>query len=47
MKKRVTIKISKFIILVVAFLFVAIICKLSYVVLSDKVDGINLKDKSV
>ena len=46
MKKRVTIKISKFIILVVAFLFVDIICKLSYVVLSDKVDGINLKDKS-
>lgn len=46
MKKRVTIKISKFIILVVAFLFVAIICKLSYVVLSDKVDGINLKVKS-
>lgn len=46
MKKRVTIKISRFIILVVAFLFVAIICKLSYVVLSDKVDGINLKDKS-
>ena len=46
MKKRVTIKISKFIILIVAFLFVAIICKLSYVVLSDKVDGINLKDKS-
>lgn len=46
MKKRVTIKISKFIILVVAFLFVAIICKLSYIVLSDKVDGINLKDKS-
>lgn len=46
MKKKVTVKISKFIILVVAFLFVAIICKLSYVVLSDKVDGINLKDKS-
>ena len=46
MKKRVTIKISKFIILIVAFLFVAIICKLSYVILSDKVDGINLKDKS-
>lgn len=46
MKKKVTIKISKFIILIVAFLFVAIICKLSYVVLSDKVDGINLKDKS-
>lgn len=46
MKKKVTVKISKFIILIVAFLFVAIICKLSYVVLSDKVDGINLKDKS-
>lgn len=46
MKKKVTVKISKFIILIVAFLFAAIICKLSYVVLSDKVDGINLKDKS-
>lgn len=46
MKKKVTVKISKFIILIVAFLFVTIICKLSYVVLSDKVDGINLKDKS-
>lgn len=46
MKKRVTVKISKPIILIVAFLFVAIIGKLSYVVLSDKVDGINLQDKA-
>ncbi len=46
MKKRVTVKISKFIILIVAFLFMAIIAKLSYVVLSSEVDGINLKDKA-
>ena len=46
MKNRVTVKISKFIILIVALLFVAIIAKLSYVVLSSKVDGINLKDKA-
>lgn len=46
MKKRVTVKIYKPIILIVAFLFVAIIGKLSYVVLSDKVDGINLQDKA-
>ena len=36
MKKRATVKISKFIILIVALLFVAIIAKLSYVVLSNK-----------
>ena len=46
MKKRVTVKISKLIILIVAFLFVAIIGKLSYVVLSDKVDEINLQEKA-
>ena len=46
MKKGVTVKISKYIILSVAFLFMAIIAKLSYVVLSSKVDGINLKDKA-
>lgn len=46
MKKRVTVKIYKPIILIVAFLFVAIIGKLSYVVLSDKVDGINLQEKA-
>ena len=46
MKKRATVKISKFIILIVALLFVAIIAKLSYVVLSNKVDGINLQEKA-
>ena len=46
MKKRATVKISKFIILIVALLFMAIIAKLSYVVLSDKVDGINLQEKA-
>ena len=46
MKKRAVVKISKFFILIVALLLMAIIGKLSYVVLSDKVDGINLKDKA-
>ena len=46
MKKKATVKISKFIMLIVAFLFVAAIGKLSYVVLSDKVDGINLQAMS-
>lgn len=46
MKKRATVKISRFIILIVALLFMAIIAKLSYVVLSDKVDGINLQEKA-
>lgn len=45
MKKRATVKISKFIILIVVLLFLAIIAKLSYVVLSNKVDGINLQEK--
>ena len=44
--KRVTVKISKLVILIVALLFCAIIAKLCYVVLSEKVDGINLKEKS-
>lgn len=43
MKKKATVKISKFVMLIVAFLFVAAIVKLSYVVLSDEVDGINLE----
>lgn len=42
MKKARTIKINKLFILVVVFLFVAIIVKLSYIVLSPKVDGIDL-----
>lgn len=46
MKKRVTIKVSKLLLLIVASFFVAIIVKLSYVVLSSKVDGINLHEKA-
>ena len=46
MKRKATVKISKFIMLIVAFLFVAAIGKLSYVVLSDEVDGINLQAMS-
>jgi len=41
-KKARTVRISKIFILVVVFLFLAIIAKLSYVVLSPKVDGIDL-----
>ena len=44
--KRTTVKINIFIILAVVLLFGAIIAKLSYIVFSDKVDGINLKEKS-
>ena len=43
MKKRTTIKIYKIIVFGVVFLFGAIIAKLCYVSLSDKIDGINLK----
>lgn len=43
MKKTRTVKISKLFVLVVVFLFGIIIFKLSYVVLSPKVDGIDLK----
>ena len=46
MKKRVTVKISKGIILIVALLFVCAIIKVSYVVLSKEVDGINLQEKA-
>jgi len=44
MKRKVTVKIPKVIIFIVAFLFVAIIVRLSYVSLSSTIDGINLKD---
>lgn len=44
MKKARTVKISKLFCLVVVFLFLAIIVKLSYVVLSKEVDGINLAE---
>lgn len=43
MRKKATIKISKFIMIIVAFLFLAAIVKLSYIVLSDKVDGVDLQ----
>lgn len=46
MKKKATVKISKIIILIVAFLFVAAIIKLSYVVLSSKIDGVDLQAMS-
>ena len=46
MKKKATVKISKIIILIVAFLFVTAIIKLSYVVLSSKVDGVDLQAMS-
>lgn len=46
MKKRATIKTYNFIIVFVVLLFCAAIAKLSYVVLSDEVDGVNLKAKS-
>ncbi|MEG1287871.1 MAG: penicillin-binding protein, partial [Bacilli bacterium] len=46
MRKRVTVKTSIYIIVLVALCFCAILAKLSYVVLSNKVDGVNLKEKS-
>lgn len=44
MKRKVTVKISKLIIFIVAFLFIAIVVRLSYISLSNSIDGINLKD---
>ncbi len=40
--RKVTVRIPKVFILIVAFLFIAIIIKLSFVSLSSEVDGINL-----
>ncbi len=42
MKKKVTVRIPKVLIFIVAFLFVSIIVKLAYVSLSESVDGVNL-----
>ena len=42
MKRKATVKVYRLIIFSVVFLFVAIIAKLCYVALSEKVDGINL-----
>jgi len=44
MKKKVTVKIPKVIIFIVAFLFIVIIFRLSYVSLSPNVDKVNLKE---
>ncbi len=47
MQKKTTVKIPKLLILAVVFLFAAAIIKLAYIVLSEKVDGINLKEKAL
>ncbi len=47
MRKRITVKTSKIIVFVVVLLFCACIAKLSYIVLSNKVDGVNLKEKAL
>lgn len=44
MKKKVTVKVPKVIIFIVAFLFVVIIFRLSYVSLSNSIDGIDLHE---
>lgn len=44
MKRKVTVRIPKVIIFIVAFLFVAIIVRLSYVSLSNTIDGVNLSE---
>lgn len=44
MQRKVTVKVPKVIIFIVAFLFIAIIVRLSYVSLSSTIDGINLKE---
>ncbi len=42
--KKVTVKIPKILIFIVAFLFCAIIIRLSYIALSANIDGINLHE---
>lgn len=44
MNKKVSVKMSMVFVFIVAFLFATIIVKLSYVALSENVDGINLKE---
>lgn len=44
MNRKVTVKVPKVLIFIVAFLFVVIIFRLSYVSLSNNIDGINLKE---
>ena len=43
MKRRVTVKSSLMVLVIVAFLLMAAIAKLFYVAISDKVDGVDLK----
>ncbi len=42
--RKVTVKIPRVLIFMVAFLFLAIIVRLSYIALSKNIDGINLKE---
>jgi len=44
MQRKVTVKVPKVIIFIVAFLFIVIVIRLSYVSLSNTIDGINLSD---
>jgi len=44
MKRKVTVRIPKVIIFIVAVFFIIIISRLSYVSISSNIDGINLKD---
>lgn len=44
MNRKVTVKIPKVIIFIVAFLFVVIVIRLSYVSLSNTIDGVNLHE---
>lgn len=46
MRKRVTVKTNRLLILAVALLLCAAIAKLCYIVLADKVDGVDLKKKA-
>ncbi len=44
MNRKVSVKMSMSFVFIVAFLFVAIIIKLSYIALSPTIDGVNLKE---
>ena len=46
MRKKTTIKVYKQVNIIIVFLFIIIFIKLAFVVLSPKVDGISLKEKS-
>lgn len=44
MKRKITVRIPRVIIFIVVFLFIAIAIRLSYISLSNKIDGINLHE---